>query len=189
MTINTKYEQIVLAAVQEVIEMVFSEKPVVKKTTSASAEKGNQVIASIGLSGSLSSSLVVAASEETACILVSKMLGSAVTAQSQDMIDGMGEMANIIGGLVKTKLSGEVDTINLSLPTVVSGGSDLSVHHWIKSEVLWISVKIKEAAFAVLFSYATSPAQASSDPKNSSPSKSASSQDAEDALKKILGSK
>ncbi len=169
--------------------MVFSEKPQVEKTTSASAEKGNQVIASIGLSGSLSSSLVVAASEKTACFLVSKMLGSAVAAQSQDMIDGMGEMANIIGGLVKTKLSGEVDTINLSLPTVVSGESDLSVHHWIKSEVLWLSVKMKDATFAVLFSYASSPAQTASDPKSIAANKNASSQDAAESLKKMLGSK
>ncbi len=187
MTVNLKYEQIVITAIQEVIQSVFSETPAIQKASSEAAEKGNQVIASIGLSGSLSSSLVVAASEKTACYLVAKMLGGDVKAQSQDMIDGIGEVANIIGGMVKTKLSGEMDTITLSLPTVVSGSNDLSVHHWLRSEVLWLAVQMKEVSFAVLFSYAV---HSDDEAKKDNLQKNAtSSQDAADALKKMLGSK
>jgi chemotaxis protein CheX len=73
----------------------------------------------IGLAGETRGAVVVSFSRETAIEVVSKMEGKKHTVMGAEVIDGVGEMVNIIAGNAKKDL---LDfRIEISLPGVVTG--------------------------------------------------------------------
>ena len=59
--------------------------------------------------------------EELACRIGSTMLGHEVTQIDSDVLDGIGEMANMIIGNLKEQLETRTGPLALSIPTVVYG--------------------------------------------------------------------
>jgi len=76
----------------------------------------------IGLTGAATGSFVLSAPCDTARRLVGRMLGDGVPVSDQDMVDGTGELLNIIAGRACRKLGDlGIEGLYLSLPTVVIG--------------------------------------------------------------------
>ena len=66
------------------------------------------------------------ADEEIACKLGSKMLMTEVSQVDADVLDGVGELANMILGSVKERIEPQTGPLSLSVPTVVYGKNFLA---------------------------------------------------------------
>ena len=73
----------------------------------------------IGLSGKAVGTVVINLSEEVALKAASAMLMMEMTEVDDDVIDAVGEMANMIAGQAKAEL--EEHDMSVSLPTVITG--------------------------------------------------------------------
>ena len=79
------------------------------------------VSAIIGLAGETRGAVVLSFSRETAIKIVSKMAGQEYKALSNEVLDGVGELINIVAGNAKQDL---LDfRIAISLPGVITGNS------------------------------------------------------------------
>lgn len=81
----------------------------------------NEVSAIIGLAGDVAGAVVLSLSRQTAINIVSKFAGHTYQALSSDVIDGIGELVNIIAGNSKKDLKDH--KIVISLPGVITGNS------------------------------------------------------------------
>ena len=77
------------------------------------------IIGLIGLSGTAKGIIALKFPPETALKVISKMVGMKFRSIDPTVIDGVGELINIIAGNAKKKFQGH--SISLSLPTVVRG--------------------------------------------------------------------
>jgi len=78
----------------------------------------------IGLSGKAAGTVVINLSEEVAIKSASTMLMMEITEVNEDVIDAVGELANMIAGQAKAELE-EYD-LSVSLPNVITGhGHDI----------------------------------------------------------------
>ena len=85
----------------------------------------NEVSGIIGLAGETAGAVVLSFTRETAIKLISKLAGRTYQALSSDVIDGVGELINIIAGNAKRDL---LDfKIVISLPGVIAG-TDYKIH-------------------------------------------------------------
>lgn len=73
----------------------------------------------IGLSGLVRGSVVVSLSREVAFKIVERMLGTEAVEINLDVVDAVGELANMVAGGAKAELSQY--ELSLGLPTVVVG--------------------------------------------------------------------
>ena len=80
-----------------------------------------EVSAIIGLAGDTTGAVVLSFSRETAIAMVSRLSGKTYSALTNEVLDGVGEMVNIIAGNAKKDLAGF--RILISLPGVVVGAS------------------------------------------------------------------
>lgn len=79
------------------------------------------ISAIIGLAGDTRGAVVLSFSRETAIAIVSKMAGHEIKVLGNEVLDGVGELVNIIAGNAKQDL---LDfRIEISLPGVVTGKS------------------------------------------------------------------
>ena len=83
--------------------------------------------AMVGLAGHLCGVLSFRCSPVSAAIIASKMLGTQVKDCDEQALDAIGEVANMVAGNFKNKISGLSEACVLSAPTVVVGG-DYRVH-------------------------------------------------------------
>jgi chemotaxis protein CheX len=84
-----------------------------------------EITAMVGLAGQLCGLLTLRCSSQSATLMASKMLGVSVSQVDEQMWDAMGEIANMVAGNFKNKLTGMADRCMLSVPTVITG-SDYS---------------------------------------------------------------
>jgi chemotaxis protein CheX len=82
---------------------------------------GYDISAVIGLSGEAQGSISLSFSKDTATEFVKKMLGDVTSISEDDMIDGVGEIVNIIAGNAKAYLT--KFNLSISLPNVIIGNS------------------------------------------------------------------
>jgi chemotaxis protein CheX len=81
----------------------------------------NEVSAIIGLAGDTIGAVVLSFNRDTAIKIVSKFSGNNYVALSKEVIDGVGELVNILAGNAKKDL---LDfRIDISLPGVVTGNT------------------------------------------------------------------
>jgi len=93
------------------------------------------VIATMGLSGTVKGAVMVTMSVEVACKTVGEFIGEEITEVCADLTDGIGEILNIVAGAAAAKLPDL--KIKISLPTVLIGEHPmLAGNH----EIPWISV-------------------------------------------------
>lgn len=90
------------------------------KIIMANTEKRHYPISGvIGLSGKAVGTVVINLSEEVALKAASTMLMTEITSIDADVLDAVGELANMIAGQAKTEL--EEFQLNVSLPNVITG--------------------------------------------------------------------
>jgi chemotaxis protein CheX len=75
----------------------------------------------IGLAGTHKGVLAIHLPHKVAIAITSSFLGMDVDEMNSDVEDAVGELANMLGGNVKSILSEKGRDINLSLPTTISG--------------------------------------------------------------------
>ncbi|MBI9101808.1 MAG: chemotaxis protein CheX [Spirochaetales bacterium] len=79
------------------------------------------VSAIIGLAGETTGALVLSFSRETAIAMVSRLEGKTYIALGAEILDGVGEMINIIAGNAKKDLA--EFRISISLPGIITGNN------------------------------------------------------------------
>lgn len=75
----------------------------------------------IGLAGTQKGVLAIHIPNEVAMAITSSFLGMDVDEINDDVLDAVGELANMLGGNVKAILSEKGRDIDLSLPSTISG--------------------------------------------------------------------
>jgi chemotaxis protein CheX len=90
-----------------------------KPVATPNADNRDDLIAVIGLSGTAQGTVALKFPEETALSVVGKMVGMTFDEVDSSIIDGIGELVNIIAGNAKAKFEGH--RITICLPTVVRG--------------------------------------------------------------------
>jgi chemotaxis protein CheX len=110
-------------SLREVFEIMLS-----SKLDPAPEQNGPfEFTAMVGLAGHLCGVLTFKCSTQSAALITSKMLGGDPKDTDEQMWDALGEVANMIAGNFKNKLTGMADQCMLSVPTVVTG-ADYNLH-------------------------------------------------------------
>lgn len=81
----------------------------------------NSITGMIGLAGTHKGMLAVHFPNSLALAITTSFLGMEVEEMNEDVQDAIGEIANMLGGNVKTILSDKGRDIQLSLPSTISG--------------------------------------------------------------------
>ncbi len=112
-------------ATREVFELMLS---CALTGPSTAEETDMDVTAMVGLAGQLCGVLSVRCEGTAAALMTSKMLGVELhKVGSEEMSDALGEIANMVAGNFKNKISGLSEGCMLSPPTVITG-NDYSLH-------------------------------------------------------------
>ena len=101
--------------------MVMMEVGVKGEVTSTLAPLENSITGVIGLAGTHKGVLAMHFPKPVAMAITGSFLGMDVDEINEDVEDAVGELANMLGGSVKSILSAKGRDIDLSLPTVISG--------------------------------------------------------------------
>ncbi len=75
----------------------------------------------IGMAGTHKGVLAIHLPHQVAKVITSSFLGMDIEEINEDVEDAIGELANMLGGSVKSSLSDKGKDIDLSLPTTISG--------------------------------------------------------------------
>ena len=108
----------------------------------------------VGLAGSLCGVLSIRCNDQAARTMASKMLGMPEEEVDNDSWDALGEIANMIAGNFKGKLSGIGNHCMLSVPTIIvgtdyetrslRGGNMIEVVFEFEGKPLWVSLELHE---------------------------------------------
>lgn len=80
-----------------------------------------QIMAMVGLAGKSSGIVSVHCSPRMAITITSNMLGMEISEVGDDVKDAIGEVANMVAGNFKTRMSRNGQMFDLSVPTVIVG--------------------------------------------------------------------
>ncbi|MGE0709566.1 MAG: chemotaxis protein CheX [Planctomycetota bacterium] len=115
-------ERMVEAARETLALMAALEEVAVTYGAADAVAQVHEVSAVIGFGGpEAQGALVLSTDRVTATRLVSRIAGAELEELSEDVVDGLGELANIVAGRAAVGLGGGED-LGLALPTVVAGG-------------------------------------------------------------------
>jgi chemotaxis protein CheX len=87
----------------------------------ASPAINDGVMAFVGVAGPWMGNGVISCSAAFACKLCATFLMTEATAVNEEVLDAVGELANMVVGNFKTTAEGVVGPLNLSVPTVIYG--------------------------------------------------------------------
>ncbi len=112
-------------AIEQIVENVFSTVMglEVQQCGAPMPPRSEVITSSIVLMGAWKGAVLVECGLQAALLIAGRMTGDAPTELNEDVRDALGEVANMIGGNLKSMLPGGVE---LSLPSVV-WGTDYSV--------------------------------------------------------------
>ena len=135
-------ERAVFAAVQEVLSTMRGMEAAIadRLPIEESTDGHERVVALIGLAGHYIGTGTIGCSAKFACKAASNMTMTDYPAVDGEVLDAVGEIANMIFGNVKTALEGELGELGLSVPTVVFGRNFCTRSMGSQS---WIDVPIK----------------------------------------------
>ena len=170
-------------ALVEICSSVISVVPIVsEKEFQHGAVDSKVLVASIGMAGKLEGSLVLIFNNIVACKVVSKMLSMELADLCQDVMDGIGEVANILAGGLKTRMSPIGYAFDISIPTVIQGTEPLNVVRLGKTDVIALHVEFEEYSFDTILSYSIG-----SGGRGSQSQQGKKAEDASSALEAMLG--
>lgn len=117
--------QAVTDSALEMFTSLFSVVPVIEEKKDGAIKLENKnIMSSIGMAGKIDGSIILILDQVSACRIVSKMLSIDIKEVNSDVLDGVGEVVNILTGGMKRKLENFDYTFDISLPVVVHGGKD-----------------------------------------------------------------
>ena len=112
----------------------------------------NTVSGMVGMTGLYKGALAIHATTEVAKKITSQMLFMDVEEVDEDVLDAMGEMANMLAGNMKTALSSNGKDIELSVPSAVTG-EKYSLDIKDSGEHLVVPFKADIGSFSVQFNF------------------------------------
>jgi CheY-specific phosphatase CheX len=133
-------ESVIIEEVSTSVQHVFSTTLGLEVTIGSASmdqpagEAGESVLSLIGWSGTWKGTGMLSCAPRFACRIASLMLGTEYDSPGPDVLDAVGEMANMIFGNVKTNLEGVLGAMELSIPTVLYGNS-LSVRSMVRKAI------------------------------------------------------
>ena len=130
MTQTITTEAVVMDAIDESIRDVFSTmlgqeieqiEAIELSTPTPSCESdGTAISVVMSWTGGIKASLTLTLSEKSAIAWTEGLLGPGITCVDQDVVDAIGELANLVVGSAKSRL-GDYN-VNMSLPVVIHAG-------------------------------------------------------------------
>jgi chemotaxis protein CheX len=113
-------------ATQEVFDTMLSME-LTEKDVRTLAD-GNRIVGSVSLAGSVSGTVNIHVSDAFACQITANMLGMDLDEieSDEEVHDVIGELSNMIGGDLKSRLCDAGFTCELSIPSITSG-KDFSI--------------------------------------------------------------
>lgn len=116
------YAQQIIAATEE----IFSSMIMLEVTAGEPFKRSNvplkrSISGIIGLAGKSKGLLAIHLPDATAIAITTAFLGMDVTEIDDDVRDAIGELANMLGGSVKTALDPQGSDIQLSMPSAIYG--------------------------------------------------------------------
>lgn len=139
-----------LEAARSVIEtMAFTPvkagKPVIKQNNLT----WGVVSGVIGLaSAKLKGNMVLSFDEAAILGIVSKMLGEEFTTLSQDVVDAVGELTNMVSGGAKKSLSEKGFAFDMALPVMIIG-KDVAIVQFTKGPVITVPFETEKGRFVI----------------------------------------
>lgn len=113
---------------------------------------GNSVTALLGLSGALKGMLCIHCPEQGAKVITANLLGMEVEDLNEDVNDAMGELANMVAGGLKTRLTSIGKALELSIPTAIAGAS-YTVNSMSSAASITIPFMVEDWTFQVELRY------------------------------------
>jgi len=107
------------ASVEEVFGMMLSMDCRRKAVTELHA--GDSVCAVVGFGGVLTGACIVRAGAESACKIAGRMTGSDIAEIDATVLDGLGELCNMLAGSWKGRIPELAAHCALSVPAVITG--------------------------------------------------------------------
>jgi len=109
-----------IESVYEIFESMFRTEPVRGNIHSTTGCLDSELInATISLEGSVSGIIVLALPVSTSLVLVNKLLSMDIAEVDENVLDGVGELTNIVAGAAKSRLPKEDDVpLKLGIPAV-----------------------------------------------------------------------
>lgn len=134
--------------------MIFMDISTEDSMTAEAEVLFSNVSAMIGLSGDLTAMLSVHCSGHIGMELAGAMLGMEFEEIDDDVKDALGEIANMIAGGVKERLSSENINLQLAIPTTISGKS-YSISSPTRSNRVIIPFNLVQGQFFVEMKYSS----------------------------------
>lgn len=125
---------------QEVFEMMLGSR--IAPLANACTPENVDFTAMVGLAGKLCGVLSVRCSKPAALMVTAKMLAIPLEDVEDGCWDGLGELANMIAGNFKAKLSGVGSHCLLSVPTVITG-ADYQTHSLSNGAVVQTAIEFE----------------------------------------------
>jgi len=144
-TVPEDWQPLLELATREVFEIMLGCK---LESQPGQGQAPAEFTAMVGLAGQLCGLLTLRCSAESAALMASKMLGATVSQADEQMWDAIGEIANMVAGNFKNKLTGMADRCMLSVPTVITG-SDYSCRSMADTGPLEVNLAFEGAAITV----------------------------------------
>ncbi len=132
-------------ATREVFEMMLGCK---LAQPEIAVDESFDITAMVGLAGQMCGVLTVRCAAKSATHMASKMLGMAPAEGSQDVLDALGEICNMVAGNFKNKVAGMGDGCMLTVPTVITG-NDYSLHSLADSGALDVRLLFESVPIAI----------------------------------------
>ncbi|BCO08558.1 chemotaxis protein CheX [Desulfolithobacter dissulfuricans] len=114
-------DKMIEATVEIFTTMVMMDVSVAGEPKQELGQLKNTITGMVGLAGTYKGVLAVHIPSHVALAITSSFLGMDVDEMNEDVQDAIGEIANMLGGNVKTTLSDSGKDIQLSLPSTISG--------------------------------------------------------------------
>lgn len=135
--------------VEEAIGLMMGVPVTVSETPVITSDIPVTLTAVIGLAGALSGAFSVVINESGAKQITSCMLGMEITSVDDTVLDGLGEITNILAGAWKLKIPELSSECLLSVPTVVTG-SHYDVHRKSSAFRLSRSYRFNDSLFTII---------------------------------------
>ncbi len=114
-------DKIIEATVEIFTSMVMMDISVSEEQVENVGKISNSITGLIGLAGKYKGVLALHIPYNVACAITSNFLGLEIAEMNEDVDDAVGELANMLGGSVKTIISENGKDIELSIPSTISG--------------------------------------------------------------------
>jgi CheY-specific phosphatase CheX len=139
-------------AAEEVFETMLSMSVTVETGHDHVDIAGHRFVGTVSVAGKIMGNLSLHVGQDFARLITAEMLGSEPDEVEIDEVeDVIGELSNMVGGNVKSRLCDENFTCQLSIPSITSG-SDFRIESvgWMRREILVVSFS-SHRAFIEIF--------------------------------------